>query len=233
MSRLIHKLAPRYTDIPGYLDAARAPATPEELAKANSIRAIFCKPGANAAYMADAVRAFRLLKGAGAYLEIGTEDKGNLAYVSSLLSSQALIIDMDIERSEAQQRKLIAAVPATQKLHFVTGSSFEKSTIEKVAAILGETRLDAIFIDGNHSRNIVLADFNNYAQFLKEDGLVFIHDVYWEGDRSTHGSVPALEWIDRTYPTYVVMEDRPVHRYLPFQFDTVTWGCFGITRLSS
>ena len=232
MPRLIHYLAPKYTAIPEDLAIAAAPACQSELEQANLIRAGFRLPGTGVAYMVDAVRALRLLRGAHTYLEIGTEDKGNLAYVSTLLASDAMIIDIDMECRKKQEEKLRATIPATQTIHFVTGSSCDPASIETVRSILGARQLDAVFIDGNHSRNFVLADFNNYCQFLKKDGFVLIHDVYWEGDSSTFGSVPALDWIDRTYPVYVVSENRAIHRYLPFQSDSVTWGCFGITRLS-
>ena len=42
--------------------------------------------------------------------------------------------------------------------------------------------IDILIIDGDHSYDMVKADFNNYEKFVKKGGYIFIHDtISWEG----------------------------------------------------
>jgi len=44
-------------------------------------------------------------------------------------------------------------------------------------------KVDAVFIDGNHSYEYVKKDLENYYSKVREGGIVALHDANFEGDR--------------------------------------------------
>jgi hypothetical protein len=58
-----------------------------------------------------------------------------------------------------------------------TGDSRELDTLAKIGKILGNKRLDLLFIDGNHSLNSVKHDFETYSMFVRDGGWVAFHDI--------------------------------------------------------
>jgi cephalosporin hydroxylase len=232
--RLLKFVPEKFLHIPPELSIVQSAPTVEEIEQANSVRQMFLVEGDNLPYMMDIIRAFRLLYGFSYYLEIGTADKGNLAYASRILDERALIIDLDIVERREQTNKLKEYIKPNQKIESIVGNSTDDTVIKKVENILGGNKLDAIFIDGNHTASYVVSDFANYYQFLKDDGYIFFHDIYWQGDSQYLGTLPALIAIDKMYPVYAVVVDSfPIHRLLPYQWDIgETWGCVGIVRKS-
>ena len=222
----------RFLNVPQELGICQLPPTTEDLELANRIRSEFILPGHNLPYMLDVVRAFRLVKGSKTYLEIGTHDKGNLAYVSQLLDDEAIIIDVDIVESEEQKIKLQRSLKPSQTLISIVGDSTSEEVFSQVKRVLGDRRLDAIFIDGNHSAQYVIGDFSRYSSLISETAFVLFHDIYWQGDSETMGTAKAIECIDKLYPIYAVVCDNvPIHRFLPYQWVGDTWGCVGITSM--
>ncbi len=57
---------------------------------------------------------------------------------------------------------------------------FFKGTTDSFAEHLtkNNTVIDMLFIDADHSKESVLADFKNYFPLVKEDGIIFLHDGY-------------------------------------------------------
>lgn len=216
-------------DIPPRISAAGAPATEAELALGAALRRKFLIEGQPEPFLGDVVRAFRLLKGMSAYMEIGTQDKGNLAYVSELLSTRAVLVDVDLEANPKHQAMLRGHARGTQTIHTIVGDSGAEETHRKIVAALGGTPLDAIFIDGNHSALYHLTDYAVYSRMVKPGGLIFMHDVYWDGDAYNKGSAEATLHIDRVNPVYVVEgADGPVHRFCPPMTRGEHWGRVGI-----
>jgi len=109
-------------DVPPWLHAATPPASPAELRVADDLRRVFCFPGEPAPYLVDIVRAFRLLRGARIYIEVGTWDKGNLAYASRLLSSDADIVDVDLQARPTETKRIQAHLQPKQRLHTIVGT---------------------------------------------------------------------------------------------------------------
>lgn len=57
------------------------------------------------------------------------------------------------------------------------GDSQDKLSIEWVANKLGERKLDFIFIDANHTYEGVKTDYYNYLPFMREGGIIALHDI--------------------------------------------------------
>ena len=61
----------------------------------------------------------------------------------------------------------------------VKGSSHDPKVIKKVHSLL-ESSVDILFIDGDHTKDGVIKDFNDYSKLVTEGGIV-IFDDYWSG----------------------------------------------------
>ncbi len=215
--------------MPSELELCQPEASGSEI---SSIADIHKRFGAAPNYDLSKLRAFRLLSGARRYLEIGTFDKANLAYLSKILAPDALIIDLDIEENIKQDRMLDQELYPDQTICRVRGNSAAKETVQSVRSAVGDEPLDAIFIDANHMAKFVLADFANYSPMVKKDGYILFHDIQWEGAGTTKGSgkgvAQALEIIHKYVPVYQVVANNPVTRFFsPVIFGPI-WGGMGI-----
>ena len=219
-------------DIPDWLAPAAPPATDEELHFADEIRRSYLFDNHPSPFMRDAVRAFRLAAGASTYLEIGTFDKGNLAYVSTLLADDAVIIDVDIDEQRTRSARLERSLTPDQKLETIVGDSMADETVDRVQHALEGRPLDALFIDGNHIAGPVLSDFALYGRFVRPGGVILFHDaLMMQGGQGQPGVAQALLAIDRVRPVYLIQgAETPIHRYVPYFGGDTHWGVFGVLR---
>jgi predicted O-methyltransferase YrrM len=214
--------------VPEQLRVAEPPPSAEEFDAALRVRKQFLLDGQPEPYMDDVIRAFRLLRGCRSYVEVGTYDKGNLAYVAGLLAGDAVLVDVDCEPRPERTERLKKRLGAGQRLFTVVGDSTLQETCEQVGAALAGRPADAVFIDANHVASFVLNDYALYSRLVRPGGLVLFHDVYWAGDETTPGAVVALGEIDRLVPVHVVFAHDPVHRFLPFMTLEERWGGVGM-----
>lgn len=63
------------------------------------------------------------------------------------------------------------------ELRAIRGDSHDLITRDYAVNTLGGKLVDVLYIDGDHSTAGVLADFRNYAPFVKPGGMVVLHDV--------------------------------------------------------
>ncbi len=219
-----------FINVPDWLEVVQSVPTDQELQQAMTIRKSFLFPNDGLPYMGDILRAFRLLKNAKTYIEIGTYDKGNLAFMSTILTPDAHIIDLDIVPNPEWTKKLKDTLQPSQTLTTLVGDSTSLETAQKVRATLGSEMADGIFIDGNHIAEAVMADYSHYSVLIKPGGYIFFHDVYWHGDEQHNGSALAIGQIDRLTPVFVVFTHHPVHRFLPWLSKEIVWGAVGIIK---
>jgi predicted O-methyltransferase YrrM len=199
------------------------------------IRTAFCFPRDRPLYEAmsaldfgDYIRAFRAVRAATRYIEIGTYDKGNLGYLLPILANDATIIDIDIHANEEQAGKVRCALRKAQTYHQIVGNSQDQSTAELAAEKLGGGQADAVFIDASHTAEAVLTDYALYSPLVRPGGLVMFHDVLWTGDDRYLGVSQAIEFIDKLTPVYVVTASQPIYRFMPVLRKEVAWGGIGV-----
>jgi predicted O-methyltransferase YrrM len=217
--------------LPEWLASAHDPPSDHETRHSAAIRREFLFANDKPPFMTDVVRAMRLLAGRGRYVEVGTYDKGCLAYVSTILSADALLVDVDMTERPDHATKLSAFVRPSQRVKTILGDSAARDTIEQVKSALGPGGADAIFIDGNHTAAYAWADYSNYFELLAPGGLMLFHDIYWQGTPDTPGVSHAMEWISRVHAVYCVHGNDPLHRFFPvFDRAQPVWGGVGIIR---
>lgn len=178
------KPAPFY-NVPSFLNICSEEALDAEKSHAHQIRSEFTIPGYGDSYMDDIVRAFRILKGKKVYIEVGTFDRGNLAFASTLLSDDAILIGVDIQSFEENDNLLQSKLKPGQKYFSIVGDSSLRETLLKVKEALGSEKADAIFIDGDHTAYAAMNDYINFSEFVSQDGVVLFHDALWEGGFKT------------------------------------------------
>lgn len=117
-------------------------------------------------------------------LEIGTAKGGTLFLFSKVASNDATIISLDLPKGEFGGGYSVFKIPlyksfsrGKQKIHLVRADSHKKETLKKIKSILGNKKIDFLFIDGDHTYEGVKKDFNMYSPLVKDSGIIAFHDI--------------------------------------------------------
>lgn len=126
-------------------------------------------------------------------LEIGCYDGGTTVFLSNFFERLITIDQPNPARFDEFKYTYNSDLYGTEYLktkcdfNYVSGSSHELLTLEKVKLILGEEKLDVLFIDGDHSYNGVKLDYEMYSDLVKDGGIISFHDVHRSSFHETHG----------------------------------------------
>jgi len=118
-------------------------------------------------------------------LEIGTFKGGTFYLWCKLSNDNANIISIDIPniawregyREKKTKKVLYNYGKDKQNIHILRKDSHKKSTKDTVKEILGEKKLDFLFIDGDHSYEGVKKDFEMYYGLVEKGGIIAFHDI--------------------------------------------------------
>lgn len=120
-------------------------------------------------------------------LEIGTAAGGTLARWFEIQSVEKIIsIDLPEGIHGGQTHSVrdsvindftIQAKNSEKKFYSIDGDSKDENTMKKLSEILGEDKIDFLFIDGDHTYDGVKKDLKLYEKFLNNDSLVAFHDI--------------------------------------------------------
>jgi predicted O-methyltransferase YrrM len=133
-----------------------------------------------------------------AVLEIGTGRGGTLFLFGHVAQRDAVLVSVDAADAEVfggrraykRRARLYGALGrADQRVVFILGDSHRDETRARVVKALQGRRLDFLFIDGDHSREGVEADFRMYSPLVRPGGLVAFHDIV-SGPEEEVGGVP-------------------------------------------
>jgi predicted O-methyltransferase YrrM len=119
-----------------------------------------------------------------AILEIGTGSGGTLYLFARMASPSASLISLDLPGGSfggGYGKHKIALYRSfagpNQRIHLLRIDSHEKTAVDKVGEILDNSKLDFLFIDGDHSYEGVKKDFETYSQLVQKGGIVAFHDI--------------------------------------------------------
>jgi predicted O-methyltransferase YrrM len=117
-------------------------------------------------------------------VEIGTAKGGTFFLHSRAADPLATLISIDLPGGmygggypswkQAFFRRLIGNGPS---VHFVRSNSHAAETVAKVKSILGERKIDVLFIDGDHTYQGAKLDFYSYGPLVRPGGLIGMHDI--------------------------------------------------------
>ena len=134
-----------------------------------------------------------------AVVEIGTGSGGTLFLFAAVAQPDAVLVSIDAantdgvfggRRAYKRRARLYRALGAPeQRVAFIAADSHRDETRRRVEEALAGRPVDFLFIDGDHSREGVEADFRMYSPLVRKDGLVTFHDIV-PGPAEYVGGVP-------------------------------------------
>jgi len=117
-------------------------------------------------------------------LEIGTANGGTLFLLTRMAADNAKILSVDLPGGKFgggypawKEPTYKSFAKKTQTIDLIRANSHDKETHEKVAAYFKNTKIEFMFIDGDHTYEGVKQDFETYKQFLAENAMVMFHDI--------------------------------------------------------
>lgn len=110
-------------------------------------------------------------------LEIGSAYGGTLLIWAQIAGE--LLISCDIEDRTYRHSFYRRFPPPGSRcsVEMLVGDSHEPSFRKKVESLLGGRKVDFLFIDGDHTREGVAADFHDYRDLVRPGGIVAFHDI--------------------------------------------------------
>jgi cephalosporin hydroxylase len=118
-------------------------------------------------------------------LEIGTAGGGTLFLFAGVASSNAIIISVDLPQElinygidpKSNARILKRFAKDKQKINLIWADSHNFDTVRQIREILGPSKVDFLFLDGDHSYDGVKKDFEMYSPLVRHGGIVALHDI--------------------------------------------------------
>ncbi len=151
-------------------------------------------------------------------LEIGTAQGGSLFLFTKLADKNATIISIDLPKGdfgggyeEYKSDFYRSFVHPNQTIHLLRDDSHVEETRKKVETIVGNRKIDFLFIDGDHTYQGVKTDFLLYSQLMSKNGLIGFHDIV----ASVQGCEVRKFW-DETkvkYNKFTEFIDRPDQQF--------------------
>lgn len=117
------------------------------------------------------------------FMEIGTDQGGSFLCWSKVSDPSGIRISLDWAHGpwginsfdiEGRNTKLKSL---GENVHILNGDSHSESLHREVRNILGQEKLDFLFIDGDHSHLGVKLDYHMYKEFVKPGGWIGFHDI--------------------------------------------------------
>jgi predicted O-methyltransferase YrrM len=117
-------------------------------------------------------------------MEIGTARGGNLFLLSQVADKDAHLISLDLPFGNFGGGYRFWKIPLYksfakkgQKITLVRKDSHNEKTLQEIKEILGDKKIDFLFIDGDHTYEGVKKDFEWYSPLVKEGGVIAFHDI--------------------------------------------------------
>jgi hypothetical protein len=117
-------------------------------------------------------------------LEIGTNNGGTLFLFTRLADPEAVVISVDLPGGlygggypDWKTRVYKSFPQPNQSIHLIRADSHTQETLERVKSILGERKIDLLFIDADHTYEGVKRDFELYSPLVGPGGIIAFHDI--------------------------------------------------------
>lgn len=123
-------------------------------------------------------------------VEIGTQSGGTTFLLGALLPTVELVVGIDL--FVMNRARLHAFARPTLAVQLLNGNSASPTVIRRLESVLGERRIDLLFIDGDHAFAGVAADFRHYRHLVRPGGLIAFHDIV--PDEALRTGAPSEAW---------------------------------------
>jgi predicted O-methyltransferase YrrM len=114
--------------------------------------------------------------------EIGT-CKGGTLFLFTRIANSKLTISVDLPSGSfgggypSWIIPLYKSLSKNSAIHLIRADSHSGETLKKFKALLGNSKIDFLFIDGDHTYEGVKQDFLMYSPFVREGGIIAFHDI--------------------------------------------------------
>jgi len=149
-----------------------------------------------------------------AILEIGTANGGSLFLFCQFSPSNAKIISIDLPMGRFGRGYPSWKIPlyksfteSEQELFLLREDSHKTRTGEKIEKILGNKKIDFLFIDGDHAYEGVKKDFEMYSPLVQNGGIIALHDIVPGSDEHVGGVPQFWQEIKNKYNSVEIVED--------------------------
>lgn len=122
-------------------------------------------------------------------LEIGTAQGGNLFVLSQVVQDGGIITSLDLPGGHwgggyvsRKSRVFQAFARPNQTISLIRANSHHYTSLELVRNIFKDTKIDVLFIDGDHTYDGVKQDFEMYSPLVRKGGIVAFHDIALPAD---------------------------------------------------
>jgi cephalosporin hydroxylase len=147
-------------------------------------------------------------------VEIGVQDGGTNFILSRALPTVTTMVGIDLYVSLKTQLRFFRRPDV--ELRMIEGSSHSRRTRGRLERLLKARPIDVLFIDGDHTYEGALRDFELYSPFVRPGGLIAFHDIVEDSYTRTGirteayvGEVPALWQRVRALYPHREFVDRP------------------------
>ena len=149
-------------------------------------------------------------------VEIGVAHGGSLIFYASLFKAMGhgRVIGVDIE-IRPHNRKAMEEHVLFPHITLIEGDSISKSVLERVRSQIKSGEKVLVVLDGNHTRQHVLAELEAYAPLVGPDSYIVVADGVMESLEGAPGSKPDWSWNNpkkavveflRNHPEFLVEE---------------------------
>ena len=160
-------------------------------------------------------------------LEIGSARGGTLFLFSQVAPENALLISLDMPGgvyggySKWRIPLYKSFAKKNQTIKLIQADSHSEDTLRKVKTLLGDKKIDFMFIDADHTFNGVKRDFEIYSPLINTGGMIAFHDVAFKNPPTPKSEVD-LFW----------KEIKDLHEHVEFVEDAQQgWAGIGVLKM--
>jgi len=136
-------------------------------------------------------------------IEIGVSRGGSMWIWNKVLDGGPIIGIDNEDRITSSQEPIFWEF--SDNITYLVGDSHSEDMLARVSKIIGPFgQVDFLWIDGDHSYEGCKADFENYSRFVREDGLIGIHDYNMSDVKRFVDTLPTKKIIDYGLGTALV-----------------------------
>jgi predicted O-methyltransferase YrrM len=110
-------------------------------------------------------------------LEIGANRCGTLFLFAAVAHPSARLLTIDLEIPEQRRKAVPRLAWHQQQVEAWRADSHAAGTLSRLRQWLAGDPLDFLFIDGDHSFDGVLRDFEMYGPLVRDGGIIAFHDI--------------------------------------------------------
>ena len=110
-------------------------------------------------------------------MEIGTASGGTLFLFAQIADPGGSVVSVDKYAFPNWKKSLFRSFSDKVKIILINGSSIDPETADVMSAQVGNQKLDLLFIDADHTYLGVKRDFDCFAHYVKDGGIIAFHDI--------------------------------------------------------